>query len=336
MSRIVRGIVAAALVAAVAAAGSGEQRAHAQAKPGARKLDFAYILPPPESGATAFKWMAEEVNRRSNGALNVVFHGGTLTTKELEIMDAVKSGNVAIGSPSGAAATVFPELGVFLVPYLVRDYEHAYAMFNGEVGKSLDELFQKKYRLKILFFFDYGFRHFWNSKRPIAKPEDLRGLKLRVQQAKVFADTVNGLGANAVPMSWGEVVSATQQGVIDGADLPIVNINLLKIYEVSKYVSMTYHNYGPTLVVMNLGIWNSLSPQEQKVLAEVSMEAQKKVREATETVDTLAKAKEILEPKGMKVNAADVPAFRKVAEEKIWPAYRKQYAELWDRIVNTR
>ena len=167
--------------------------------------------------------MAEEVTRRSHATLTVVFHGGTLLNKELEIMDAVKSGNVAIGSPSGAASTVFPELGVFLVPYLVRDYAHAYKMFNGEIGKSLDEQFQRKYRLKILLFFDYGFRHFWNNKRPIAKPDDLKGLKLRVQQGKVFADTVNGLGANAVPMSWSEVVPAAQQGVIDGADLPILD-----------------------------------------------------------------------------------------------------------------
>ncbi len=261
MFRFVHGGVVAAVVLSLLAAGSGTP-VFAQAKPAAKKLDFAYILAPPESGAVAFKWMAEEVTKRSNGALQMVFHGGTLLNKELEIMDAVKSGNVAIGSPSGAASTVFPELGVFLVPYLVRDYTHAYKMFNGDIGKSLDEQFQKKYKLKILLFFDYGFRHFWNGKRPITKPDDLKGLKMRVQQGKVFADTVNGLGANAVPMSWSEVIPAAQQGVIDGADLPIVNINALKIYEVSKYASMTFHNYGPSLVVMNLDIWKSLTPEQ--------------------------------------------------------------------------
>src|SRR2546427_1508156 len=101
--------VGVALVVSLLAAGSGTP-VLAQAKP--QKLDFAYILAPPESGAVAFKWMAEEVTRRSHATLTVVFHGGTLLNKELEIMDAVKSGNVAIGSPSGAASTVFPELGV--------------------------------------------------------------------------------------------------------------------------------------------------------------------------------------------------------------------------------
>ncbi len=335
MRGLLRCAVAVALVAAVAVA-AHVGPVSSQTKPAAKKLDLAYLLAPPESGAVGLKFMAEEVTKRSNGAINMVFHGGTLLNKELEIMDAVKSGNVAFGSPLGAASTVFPEMGVFLTPYLVRDYKHAYAMFNGEIGRNLDDLFQQKYKVKIIFFFDYGFRHFWNSKHPITTPADLKGLKMRVQQGRVFADTVNGLGASAVPMPWGEVVPAAQQGVIDGADLPIVNINALKIYEVSKYTSMTYHNYGPTVLVVNLDIWKSLPADQQKLILEVGIEAQKKIREATESVDNYPKAKEILEARGMKVNQADVASFRKLAEEKIWPQYRQQYAELWDKIVNTK
>ena len=330
-----RSVVVVGLVVGLVAAYPGSL-AHSQSKPAPKKLDFAYILSPPESGAEAFKWMAEEVTKRSNGSITMLFHGGTLLSKELEIMDAVRSGNVAIGSPSGAASTVFPEFGVFLTPYLVSDYKQAYALFNGEVGRAFDDLIQKKYKLKVLFYFDYGFRHFWNSRKPIVTPADLRGMKMRVQQGRVFADTVNGLGASAVPMAWGEVISAAQQRVIDGADLPIVNIFKLKIYEVSKYVSMTFHNYGPTMVVMNLDIWKSLPPEQQKLLLDVGMEAQKRVREATESVDNLQKAKALLEAKGMKVNAADVAAFRKIAAEKIWPQYRQQYAEYWDKIVSTK
>ena len=333
MQRLARYAIAAVLVLAVAFISVPVQ---SQPKPGAKKLDFAFILAPPESSATGFKWMAEEVTKRSGGSINMVFHGGTLLSKELEIMDAVKSGNVAVGSPAGAACTVFPEMCVFLTPYLVRDYHHAYTMFNGEIGKKLDETFQQKYKLKTVFFYDYGFRHFWNNKKPINTPADLKGLKMRVQQGRVFADTVNGLGASAVPMAWGEVIPAAQQGVIDGADLPIVNINALKIYEVSKYASLTFHNYGPTLVVMNLAIWQGLPSDQQKLILDVGRETQAKIREATESVDNFAKAKEILEAKGMKVNAADVASFRRVAEEKIWPGYKHQYGELWDKIVATK
>src|SRR5713226_6155370 len=139
--------------------------AFAQATP--KKLIFAHVTPPPESSAVAFVEMAKQVTEGSKGELLMEFHGGTLLTKELEIINAVKAGNIAMGDPGGAAATVFPEMGVFLVPYLVTSYDQAYKLFNGEVGGRLDKQFQEKYKLKVLFFYDYGFRHFWNNKRPI-------------------------------------------------------------------------------------------------------------------------------------------------------------------------
>jgi tripartite ATP-independent transporter DctP family solute receptor len=308
--------------------------AFAQATP--KKLIFAHVTPEPESSAVAFAAMAKEITERSKGELAMEFHGGTLLTKELEIINAVKSGNIAMGDPGGAAATVFPEMGVFLVPYLVASYDQAYKMFNGQVGERLDKNIQEKYKLKVLFFYDYGFRHFWNSKRPINEPKDLRGLKMRVQPAKVFADTINGLGGVAVPMAWGEVIPAAQQGVIDGADLPIVNILALKAYEVSKYCSLTFHNYGPTAAVMNLDLWHGLTEAQKKLFTEASHTAQQTVRKLTESVDSLAKAKELLEPKGMTVNGADVEAFRKLAQDKVWPAYKTQFPEMWEEIVATK
>jgi len=226
-------------------------------------------------------------------------------------------------------------MGAFLVPYLVSSYAQAYRMFNGKVGAALDQTFQSKYGLKTLFFYDYGFRHFWNTKRAINEPRDLRGMKIRVQLAKVYADTVNGLGAAAVPMAWTEVITAAQQGVIDGADLPVVNMVPLKAYEVSKYYSLTFHNYGPTLASMNLGVWQSLTDAQRKLVTDVAMEAQAKVRESTESVDNFAAAKAQLEPRGMIVNAPDIAPFKKVAQEKVWPVYQKQFPELWEQIVAT-
>src|SRR5260370_3852694 len=165
-------------------------RAPAFAQTAAKKLVFAHISTAPESAAVAFTWMAEEVNKRCKGAPDMQFYGATILSKELEIMNAVKAGNVAVGGPAGAAATVFPEMGVFLVPYLVRSYDQAYRMFNGAIGDQLDAQFQQKYGLKVLCFFDYDFRHFWNSKRPIFPPKDLRRLNMRAQQAKEFAVTI--------------------------------------------------------------------------------------------------------------------------------------------------
>src|SRR5436305_613149 len=189
---------------------TGRAPAIAQTQP--KKLVFAHINAAPESAAINFEWMAKEVNARSKGALDMQFFGKTLIPQEMEIMNAVKSGSIAIGSPSGAAATAFPEMGAFLVPYLVKDYAAAYAMFNGRIGDKLDKEIQDKYKLKVLCFYDFGFRHFWTNKKPIVEPRDLRGQKIRVQQAKVFGDTINGLGGNAVPMGWGEVITAAHCG----------------------------------------------------------------------------------------------------------------------------
>ena len=309
---------------------TGRAPAFAQTQP--KKLVFAHINANPESAAVAFDAMAKAVTERSKGALDMQFFGKTLIPQELEIMNAVKSGSIAMGSPAGAAATVFPEMGALLVPYLVKDYPSAYAMLNGRIGDKLNKEIEDKYKLKVLCYFDYGFRHFWTSKKPIVEPRDLRGAKIRVQQAKVFGDTINGLGGNAVPMAWGEVITAAKQGVIDGGDLPIVNIKALKVYEVSKYVSMTYHNYGPTNAVMNLEIWNGLSAEHQKIVMDAAREAQTKIRDLTESVDNFAKAKAELEPFGMTVVEAKVDEFRKVAQQKIWPAYKSQYGALWDEI----
>ncbi len=314
---------------------AAQQPAKEAPKTSAKVLDLAYVN---NSDLThmAYEWMSKEIHQRSNGTLQIRYHPGTLLTKEAEIIDAVKSGNIAMGTPVGAASSLIPEMGVFMVPYLVRNYNQAYTMFNGEIGKQLADLIERKYKLRVLIYMDMGFRHFWNNKRPINKPEDLKGLKLRVQQGKVFADTVNGLGASAVPMGWTEVIPAVQQGVVDGADLPVANIFNLKAYEVSKYASLTFHNYSPTVTVINPDIWKGLSPDQQKMLQDVAMLAQKRMRNDIESVDSLAGAKKLLEPVKMIVNQADLEAFRKVAEKNIWPQYKKQYPEMWEKIVNTK
>src|SRR6202162_6210222 len=138
-------------------------RPPACAQVSAKKLVFTHINAIPESAAVAFDWMAKELTARSNGALEMQFFGKTLIPQELEIMNAVKSGSVAMGSAAGAAATVFPEMGALLVPYLVKDYKSAYAMLNGRIGDKISQQIQDNYKLKVMCYFVYGFRHFWTG-----------------------------------------------------------------------------------------------------------------------------------------------------------------------------
>ena len=129
-------------------------------------------------------------------------------------------------------------------------------MFNGKIGDKIDKQIQDKYRLKVDVLLRLGFRHFWNTKRPITSRRDLRGDEdpgaAGQGVRRHHQRTRRQRGADGVERG----DPAAQQGVVDGGDLPIVNMLPLKIYEVSKYSSLTYHNYGPTLLVMNLDVWN--------------------------------------------------------------------------------
>jgi TRAP-type C4-dicarboxylate transport system substrate-binding protein len=158
---------------------------------------------------------------------------------------------------------------------------------------------------------------------------------MRVQPSKIYADTINGLGGVAVPIPGAEIYTASQQGVVDGGDLPVANMVPLKLFEVSKYFSLTYHNYGATLLAINLAVWKSMTSDEQKLLISVGKEAQARHRQGMERVDNLAGAKNLLEPRGLAVNAANIGAFKEVAKDKIWPQYQPQYQEIWQKLTSS-
>ena len=310
---------------------TGQAPALAQTQP--KKILIAYTTPPPDIPAVGLEWFSKTITERSKGELVGQFEAGTILTKEVEITNGVKAGNITIGTPIGATASLFPEMGVFIVPYLISSYQQAYRTLDGPVGERLNKVFIEKYQVKPLFYYDLGFRHFFNSKRPINEPADLRGLKIRAQPSKIFADTINALGAVAVPMPFTEVVTAATQGVIDGGDYPVANMHANRFWEISKYYSLTYHNYGASVMLMNLAFWNGLRADQQTLVQETAREAQKIIRNGMDSVDSLAGAKKLLEPNGMQVNAGNIEAFKKQAQEKLWPTYKQQYSELWEQIV---
>ena len=245
-------------MAGIIASGLAPTFARAQAK----KLVMAHLNAMPESAAVAFDWQAAEVRKRSNGELDMQFFGGTLLTKELEIMNAVKAGNIAIGNPGGAAATVFPEMGVFLVPYLVQSYDQAYKMFNGKIGDTLDKQFQEKYKLKVAVLLRLRLPPFLDqqearssSRRTCAAP------KIRVQQAKVFADTDQWPRRQRRADGVGRGDLGRQAGVIDGGDLPIVNHDRAQDLRGLEILLDDLPQLRPDAATpMNLAVWEGLRP----------------------------------------------------------------------------
>ena len=155
----------------------------------------------------------KEIAQRSNGTLQIRYHPGTLPHQRSGNRGRREIGKHRHGHARRGGFLFDPrDGGLAWFRALVQNYNQAYTMFNGEIGKQMADLIERKYKLRVLIYMDMGSRHFWNTKRPINTPEDLKGLKLRVQQGKVFADTVNGLGASAVPMGWTEVIPAVQRG----------------------------------------------------------------------------------------------------------------------------
>ena len=194
----------------------------------------------------------------------------------------------------GNPATIIPELNTLGVPYLFRDREHVYKVLDGEIGQELLEL-GTPHGLIGLGYWEIGFANFTNSKRPIYEPEDMKGLKLRVQAAPIWNEFLQRLDALPVPMSFTELYSAMEQGVVDGQENPIATINSMKFYEVSPYIALTKHTYKAATVYMSQQLWDKLSPEQQEMVKQTVRDTyvyQRDYLEASEN-ETIEKLKEI-------------------------------------------
>jgi len=157
------------------------------------------------------------------------------------------------------------------LPFLFRDREHAYKVLDGPIGRELMDAFSAK-GIKGLAFWENGFRQITNNVRPIEKPEDLKGIKLRTMENKVHLAAFRAFGASPTPMAWSEVYTALQQKTIDGQENPVAIIYHQKLVEVQKYLALTRHFYSPTPLLMSLKAFNALPQDTQKIMADTALE----------------------------------------------------------------
>jgi len=206
--------------------------------------------------------------------------------------------------------------------------EHVDKVLDGPVGrKLLDDL--EKANLKGLAFMENGFRNFTNSARPLEKPEDLKGLKFRTMENPVHLASVRSLGAQAVPMSWGEVYTSLQTGVIDGQENPVAIIWVNKMNEVQKYLSLTGHFYSPAPLTMSKKKFDKLKPEWQELFVKAALAAAAYERKTIR--DAEKKQVEDLKSWGMDVRTVDKQLF----VEAMKPAYTSFYKKnpSWEAIV---
>ena len=239
---------------------------------------LAHTLPESHPVHQGMEVFAQEVMELSGGKLTVkIFPDGQLGT-EREVLELLQIGSIAMTKVSAATMANFaPEYKVLGVPYLFRDKAHLFDILEGDVGADILEA-GSDYLLRGLCFYDAGSRSFYTKDKPIMTPDDLQGLKIRVMNHQMSVDMVNEMGGSATPMAYGELYTALQQGVVDGAENNPPSFVTSGHYEVCKHYTLDEHSSIPDVLVIGTKFWKTLSPQEQswmKNAATISVKAQK-------------------------------------------------------------
>ena len=292
-------------------------------------------------GFDVFKKMVEE---NSKGEIKVQLYPAAQLGDARTIAEGVQMGTIELGDvENGPMGRFVPEAMLWDLPFIFRDIKHVHAVLDGPIGKEVQAQFLK-IGIRHLGYNDGGFRNFTNSKRPIKAVADMAGLKIRVMESEVMISTINAFGASAIPMAFGELYSALQQGVVDGQENPMNLIESQRFYEVQKYLSQTQHFYYPRQYIISEKFWQKLSPAHQKIVAEAALAGCAKQRERI--VQQEVEMLEALIKLGMEttlVKDIDQNSFAKVARESIYPKFYAKIGgteargkELIQRIIDTK
>ena len=294
MNFIRRTLLAAACVASLAPALAQAQ----DIKP--RLIRFGYGLNEQSNQGRAAKVFADEVAKRSGGKMRVRAIGAAALGPDTQMQQALIGGaqEMMVGS-TATLVGITKEMALWDTPFLFNNVKEADAVLDGPIGRKVMDKLEEK-GLVGLVYWENGFRNLTNSKRPVAKMEDLNGVKLRVMQNNVFLDSFKLLGANAVPLPFSELFSALETNTVDGQENPYNTILSSKFYEVQKYLSITNHVYSPWIVTVSKKWWDGLSKDEQKVLRDAAIVSRDFERK--DTREEAAKALADLKAKGMQIN----------------------------------
>ncbi|MDZ7268952.1 MAG: TRAP transporter substrate-binding protein [candidate division KSB1 bacterium] len=250
-----------------------------------RVLKLAHGLDSSHPVHKAMEYMAERALEKSGGKLRIDVYPSSQLGTERECLELLQIGSLGMTKVSTSVMEGFvPSYKVFSLPYLFRDDAHRFQVLEGEIGMRLLQA-PEKFFLRGLCYYDAGSRSFYTKARPIMRPADLAGLKIRTQESATPMKMVLALGGSPTPIAWGELYTALQQGVVDGAENNPPSFHLSRHYEVCKYYALDEHSSVPDVLVISTVVWNALSPQEQQWLQEAvdeSAEYQKKIwQEAT-------------------------------------------------------
>ena len=274
------------------------------------ELKFGHVGEP----GSLFEASANEFAKRANEKLppeyKVVTFGSSQLGSDEQMVQKLKLGQLEFSLPSTVMSSVTPEFGVFEMPYIIKDREHMKKVRDAILEPVLQPAVKEK-GYRILAVWENGFRHITNNLRPINKPEDLKGIKLRVPGGEWRVKMFKAYGANPSPMKFSEVFTALKTGVMDGQENPFVQIYSAKFQEVQKYLSLTGHVYTPAYVLVGESQFSKLPEDVQQTLTETAQGMQDWVYEQAAKGDEelLGKLREKME-----VNEPDKEAFVKASD----------------------
>jgi tripartite ATP-independent transporter DctP family solute receptor len=268
---------------------------------------------------------------KSGGKMKIQPYWDGALGNDLTATQSVRTGSLDMVLTSTAPLVgIVPSLGVFDLPFLFGNEAEADAVLDGKAGDWFTAKLPAVGAINLAWW-ENGFRHTTNSKRPITKAEDFDGVKMRVMQNTIFIDTFKTLGSNAVPMAFSEVYSALETKTVDGQENPFNNIENMKFYEVQKYLTLTKHAYSPTLVLFSKKIWDNLSPPEQATLKECAGQGREEQRKVNREKSAQSVAN--LKAKGMLVNEISAAEMQRI-RDKSKVIYERHGKDIGDEAIN--
>ncbi|PNR94105.1 C4-dicarboxylate ABC transporter [Petrotoga sp. HWHPT.55.6.3] len=276
----------------------------------------------------ADEYFAELVKEKTNGNVIVEVYPGAVLGEEVDSIQQVRAGVIAMARVNTVPLAEFiPEVGVFTLPYIFANTDHKWEVLDGPIGNSVLESFEKA-GLVGLNYYEAGSRNFYTVKKPIKSLADLKGLKIRVQPSEISLEMVRLLGGIPTPLSYGEVYSALQTGVIDGAENDFVSYYTSSHYEVAPYYTLDGHLSPPAVTIMNKDIFYDLPKEYQQAILEAAKEAQS--FEIEEMLAFEEESREIVVAAGVQIFEVDVVEFQE-AVEPIYDMY-PEYTEIIEQI----
>ncbi|MBH3445274.1 MULTISPECIES: TRAP transporter substrate-binding protein [Pseudomonas] len=243
------------------------------------KLKFADIHPAGYPTVVAEKSMGDTLTKETNGELTFQYFPGGVLGSEKEVIEQMQVGAVQLSRVSlGIVGPVVPDVNVFNMPFIFRDQQHMRNVIDGPVGDEiLDKITNSEFGLVALAWMDGGTRNIY-TKKPVRKLEDLKGMKIRVQGNPMFIDMMNAMGGNGIAMDTGEIFSALQTGVIDGAENNPPTLLEHNHFQNAKFYSLTGHLILPEPIVMSKITWEKLTPDQQQLVKKAAKAAQAEER----------------------------------------------------------